>query len=339
MKTIEEWFQGLTETQQDYIKRTANGFDVNIPGYFEFNKDLDADKILSFIARGRLDSAGSTNTERREANLFLVYSLNKCNKELLSDDMFITYLDNTYYDASYVRKYLSKEIYLKLLESKYSRYGEGIYDLDQLLISTEDFDNINWNKLKNSSSFCNEELFGIMGREKAKEWLKEHPAAFDIYRDEERPLIDELFDELFFGENGWCESDKKVVVRRYAAHQYRFDDLLKRVICVDKKYYKYIYPFIENRTAMANEIYTAKKSEEELTGNETVEQVYRYSKEIRKLAQIAACCVRGNISKAMTGTLAEVAGLMKIYQYDFDKIFACMYPETIEDDEEECQEA
>lgn len=104
MKTIEEWFQGLTETQQDYIKRTANGFDVNVPGYFEFDKDLDADKILSFIVRGHLDSAGSTNTERKEANLFLVYSLNKCNKELLSDDMFITYLDNTYHDASYVRK-------------------------------------------------------------------------------------------------------------------------------------------------------------------------------------------------------------------------------------------
>lgn len=338
MKTIEEWFQGLTETQQNYIKRTANGFDVNVPGYFEFNKDLDTDKILSFIARGRLDSAGSTNVERKEANLFLVYSLNKCNKELLSDDMFITYLDNTYYDTSYVRKYLSKEIYLKLLKNKYSRYGEKIYELDQLLISTEDFDNINWNKLKNSSSFCNEELFGIMGREKAKEWLKEYPEAFDIYRDEEQPLIDELFDELFFGEDGWSESDKMVVVRRYAAHQYRFDDLLKRVICVDKKYYKYIYPFIEDRTAMATEIYKAKKSEEELTGNETVEQVYKYSKEIRKLAQIAACCVRGNISKAMTGTLAEVAGLMKIYQYDFDKIFACMYPETIED-EEECQEA
>lgn len=339
MKTIEEWFQGLTETQQDYIKRTANGFDVNVPGYFEFDRDLDADKILSFIARGRLDSAGSSNTERKEANLFLVYSLNKCNKELLSDDMFITYLENTYYNATYVRKYLSKEIYLKHLESKVSRYSEGVYELDQLLISTEDFDNIDWNKLKSSSSFCNEELFGIMGREKAKAWLKEHPNAFDIHRDDESPLIDELFDELFFGEDGWSESDKAVIIGRYAAHQYRFDALLKRVICVDKKYYKYIYPVIANRTALANEIYTAKKSEKELTGNETIEQVYKYSKEIRKLAQIAACCARGNISKAMTGTLAEVAGLMKIYQYDFDKIFACMYPETIEDDEEEYQEA
>ena len=55
MKTIEEWFQGLTETQQDYIKRTANGFDVNIPGYFEFNKDLDAESLPSNIIAYRRD--------------------------------------------------------------------------------------------------------------------------------------------------------------------------------------------------------------------------------------------------------------------------------------------
>ena len=48
---------------------------------------------------------------------------------------------------------------------------------------------------------------------------------------------------------------------------------------------------------------------------------------------IQACAPTSNAEEA------EVAGLMKIYQYDFDKIFACMYPETVEDDEEECQEA
>lgn len=336
MKTIEEWFQGLTEEQQQYLINTVTGFDVNVPGYFKFDQGFETDKLLNFISRGNLESSGFSSINRKEVHLFLISSLNKCNKELVSDSVFFDYLLNAYYDVSHIRELLPRDVYLKYLDVRHKGRTEGEYVLDKLFITTKDFDNIDWSNLCPFEYYCNEKLFGIMGRENAKTWLKENPAAFDI--NSNSPLINEIFDELFFGEDGWDEYDRDIIVRKYWGSINDFNKLLERIICVDKKYYKYIYQFVERQTAVATKIYTEKKPEEELTGNEATEQLYRYSKEIRKLAQIAACCVRKNISKTMTGTLADVAGLMKIYNYDFDTIFACMYPETVED-EEECQEA
>lgn len=335
MKTIEEWFQGLTEDQQQYLINTVTGFNVDVPSYFKFDQGFDLDKIHRTISRDRFNMS-NTSAETKEAHLFLLYNLNKHDKTQLPDKVFFDYLLNAYYDFSTARELLPKDIYLKYLNLNYNKSTVEERTLDQLLITTEDFDNIDWLKLSPYAHYCNEVLFGIMGKENAKAWLKENPMGFDTSSD--GPLINEIFDELFFGENGWDEFDRETIVKKYYGYLSDFNKLLERIVCVDKKYYKYIYSFIERQTALASKIYSEKKSEEELTGNETTEQVYRYSKEIRKLVQIAACCIRGNISKTMTGTLAEVAGLMKIYNYDFDKIFACMYPETIED-EEECQEA
>jgi hypothetical protein len=105
------------------------------------------------------------------------------------------------------------------------------------------------------------------------------------------------------------------------------EDFMERIVAVDHKYLRYLYNIVEKLPSLATEIYEQKKPDEELTGNESIPQTYRYSKDIRKLAKIAHACARKSVSKVNSAFLKEISPLLKIYGYNFNTIYDALYPE------------
>ena len=75
------------------------------------------------------------------------------------------------------------------------------------------------------------------------------------------------------------------------------------------------------------ELYQKNKDREDVTENETKDGLYRFLKKHRKLFKIAQCCVRKSIEGQNLKILKDEAGLIRLYNFDFDRIFDSLYPE------------
>lgn len=203
-------------------------------------------------------------------------------------------------------------------------------DFETLMLFTDDFSRIDWNALSiHSMDYVENATIEVLPKEKVKEILKAHPTR--LWRNK-LPIDCEVFDELFFGENGWDDSQKLDIIDNiYHKNAEDFEDFMKRIVAVDKHYLRYVKIFFKGNKKLASELYRLKMPEDErATYRHPGKHKYRYSDEYRKLFWVARCCAKGEMTGACVDKIGNVATIMKYYGTDFDKIFDMMYPELSE---------
>jgi len=145
-----------------------------------------------------------------------------------------------------------------------------------------------------------------------------------------------IFDRKFFIDNSWTRDNKRDIIKQMYASDWidralrRFEDFARDILSVDHKYSKMIYMLVQECPSLGNKIYEAKKPDEELNPNDSVEMTFRYSKEIRKLGKIANICARESLSKANNGFLKDIGSIIRLTGYNFNEIYNMMYPDEIE---------
>lgn len=318
MKTFKQWVDGLGEAARDYIeKRCSDWADFTTKDYYRKIDPNDTELLRKLIK----EAYGYNKADK----LLLATSmllLQKADAE--SEQMFKTLLvNNGDYDNT-LCAVIGRDAYREWYKNKYGqRLNKSI---DYILLMTDDFDNIDFSEYDNGNLTADPEYFDIFGEEYMLNFLKENPRLFKPTR---LAIDDERFDKLFFGENGWTEAQKKQVIGNYTGDVWQMDDFLERIVAVDKSYLKYVYNIIYRDAAAAAKLYTAKKDNYDVNTT-TVQQRFRYSKELRKLFMIAGCCARESLPKTKAGTIGDISALVKLYNFDFNSIFDCLYPELME---------
>lgn len=318
MKTFKQWVDGLGEAARDYIeKRCSDWADFTTKDYYRKIDPNDTELLRKLIK----EAYGYNKADK----LLLATSmllLQKADTE--SEQMFKTLLvNNSDYDNT-LCAVIGRDAYREWYKNKYGqRLNKSI---DCILLMTDDFDNIDFSEYDNGNLTANPEYFDIFGEEYMLNFLRENPRLFKPTR---LAIDDEHFDKLFFGENGWTEAQKKQVIGNYTGDVWQMDDFLERIVAVDKSYLKYVYNIIYRDAAAAAKLYTAKKDNYDVNTT-TVQQRFRYSKELRKLFMIAGCCARESLPKTKAGTIGDISALVKLYNFDFNSIFDCLYPELME---------
>jgi len=320
MKTLKEWFDGLSPRAQDWVKKECSFWlDVSTETYYKDNTP-SLEKFKSWMDQ----KPSGYKTAFGVAQLLAL--LKEKDPDIISDKEFNDYI-------SQLREADSQCLNILPIQEikdwyKTNKAYQGYYfELHILLFLTEDFNNIDWNTLRidQYSDFrINEVTCEIVGIEKCVKVAKEYINKIDFLS---LSINNEVFDRLFFGPDGWDKFQKQAILSCYKANQSHIEDFMKRIVAVDKSYLRSLYTIISKQPAIAAELYKLRKPDEELTGTETTEQTFRYAKEYRKLFNIAACCERKNIGKAMMANIGTHGPLLKLYSYNWDMIFDCLYPE------------
>jgi len=348
MKTFRQWFDAFGSETQKYLKEQCHWIDVDQPdGYrhASYSKDFASEQLnksIEYFDNRLKDDNGLyredfvplcmnyiqsiRNTLDKHTFYMLLLALIKENRAIL-----------TKLDAMDLREILKikaeyKNYYYQNSDYSYTKGKVYKYSLDELLLITEDFDNIEWDKADVSDLPLTSSVCEILGEQKLIELCKEEPSRFRLHS----PAIQAdpnnvIFDTLFFCDNGWTVEQKKKVIDNYGYCERDVEDFMKRIVAVDESYLRTVGNyFIRNNPALGMYLYKQKKPEDELNAlppGHKVEEEYRYPKAYRKLFQIAACCARGRIGKAMAGTIGDAACMLKLYGYNFNNIFDCLYPE------------
>jgi len=148
--------------------------------------------------------------------------------------------------------------------------------------------------------------------------------------------MQDIFDRKFFVDGSWTRDDKRDIIKQMYASDWidralsRFEDFAKDILSVDHRYSKMIYMLVQECPSLGNKIYEAKKPNEEINPNDSVDMTFRYSKEIRKLGKIANICARESLSKANNGFLKDIGSIIRLTGYNFNEIYNMMYPDEIE---------
>lgn len=341
MKTFRQWYEHLSPETQEYIAKNCFWFDITEKDYYKHSyTTVDSIKVTAEYIKNRLDEDKYINDDCINPSLVGVVRLLKDKLSLEEYTLLLyglhdaTRIGYSNFDAMEYRELLKLTKKYKDQARKNDRWnncGEYKYRLTDFLLMVEDFDNIDFSLLNHDSLVMDSATVEILGFDEMYKIAKEEPGKFSFRSRGRSNMNNKVFDSLFFCEDGWTPEQKKKIIQNYGYNEEDAEDFMRRIVAVDESYLKFFCNyFISNNPALARHLYNQKKTDDELNAlpaNHKMEDEYRYPKSYRKLFHIAACCARENVGKAMAGTIGDVACMLKMYAYDFNQVFDCMYPE------------
>jgi len=333
MKTFKKWFDAKSEETQQYLLKHCLWIDVDSPDRYRHPKNQQQIKesIMTY-ASTRFNGDDYVDSDKLQQMLAIYVQNDKSLKENNPDayyDLLTVLWKNANTEVELAVDAMDlREVYKRKHNVK--RRWADEYKLGEILLITEDFDNIDWSELRDGMQL-NDISMEIFGHDRIIEIAKQNPNMVNVNGTN---LNNDLFDELFFCKDGWTKAQKEEIIRDWRGGLEGVRDFVQRVVAVDESYLRYVgTAFIARDPALAAHLYKEKKPIDELNtlpaGHSQTEE-YRYPKHYRKLFHIAACCARGNVGKAMAGTIGDVACMLKMYGYDFNQVFDCMYPQFAE---------
>lgn len=348
MKTFKQWFNSLSEETQKYLIKNCTWIDLESKDYYRHpdKKKLDTllkvklDEVKKSISEDGYYRSSTTNQQ-------LGIIITQQHKDTLDHESYMYILtaltDNVGCNTAYCDAFDLRE----MVKAKHDRTAEynkdksewsrrkDTYSLSEKLLIMEDFSTFDWSDTDVGDICLDDVTAEILGHDEVIRRAKENPRCFTIRGNYRSFKTDNsIFDELFFCADGWTKEQKDRIIHDYDYDMRGVEDFMKRIVSVDESYLRYIGTyFIRNCPALGMHLYKQKKSQEEIDAlplKHRQEDEYRYSKSYRKLFQIAACCARENVGKAMAGTIGDISGILKMYSYNFNQIFDCLYPQYAE---------
>jgi hypothetical protein len=346
MKTLKQYFDSLTPNAQEWIKNECEDwFDINEPDYYKKAKVTSSNKVIENYIEELPEQVSYYSSLNRQTlvKLALESMINNPAISQATIDKFVVSMVNKFASDCtrdihmYVSDKYKAQVFDKRNNESYHSDDRVTLDIAHYLYTLKDFSEIklNWDKIYEDSEIVKTVMEDVLGRDNYLDIISKNNTSFV----EKLPIkqMNDIFDELFFCRDTWNKSEKLRLLKvRYVNQlmkgesEYNLklvEDFMERIVAVDHKYLRYLYNIVEKLPSLATEIYEQKKPDEELTGNESIPQTYRYSKDIRKLAKIAHACARKSVSKVNSAFLKEISPLLKIYGYNFNTIYDALYPE------------
>ena len=326
--SFKDWYDSKSEDTKDYINAQCKGWiDLSSPDLYKPQIDLNT---VSSVIYFTMEGGGEQYAYAMSLIMKLGGTLDDISEYIDNEWRSIRHGALRIFPVEDRKKIVRDFFYKKKNSGKY--YDQTFGDW---LFMQEDYANLDVSTLnaKIPLNFISEE---ILGKDNIVLYAKNDPDGIDYTIFPKDGSRSELFDSLFFGEDGWTEEQKDRVIQnicrcRPNGYYGRITErtlteiahvFLKNICTVDKKNLEYFYELIESQPQLANQLYNEKKPADELTGNETVEMTYRYPKWLRKLFLIMGCCARKNVSMANADKLKkEGAALLKLYNYNFHQYF------------------
>lgn len=318
VKTFKEFFDELDTDCQEYIVNNFEWVDTSTSDYY---KQYIPEVGHVNAALDRVEFEYSFKGTKNAYGMACQLAYHKQNLGGINDE--------SYYNAmsALCREYSDCMYFLSLNERR--RFVFDVhettvgYNLQWVLFLTTDFNNIPYNLLSQTQRLSKLDR-KVIGYDKSRELLKEHPLRYKLELNEQ----DDLFDDLFFGENGWTEKQRLEIIKNYTYPNLgKLNDFMKRIVSVDQAYLKHLDVLVESRSAISNEAYKEQKPDSEITNGMSIPQKYRYPVEYRKLFLAAGVCARKNMSKSLASSLGDLAVIIKMYRFDFQKVYQSLYPE------------
>lgn len=371
MKTLKEFYDGLSQTSQDWFKDECKiWFDENQPDYYRRYKPVtesltDIEFKSSYTPKSTYSYYSSDDKEKDLESMWVADLIHKRDDlKIITDKQLADTLIN-YYDKMkdfHSRKTLiacneranqiavMKHYVDKNYQSAPLSYGLFFVEDYDKIMEQLTFDTINIRSYSTRQFVTIIEIFGDGALEKI---ATENPEDFvvtyrnlrsesesyspkqeyvNIYRKMQR-----IFDRKFFVDNSWSDEQKRNLIKTMYSSDWidraicRFEEFAKDILTVDHRYHRFIYDLVKECPSLGNKIYEAKKPDSEINPNEGVDMTFRYSKEIRKLGKIANVCVRESLSKANNGFLKEIGSLIRLTGYRFNEIYNIMYPDEVDE--------
>lgn len=335
MKTFKQWMDSLPEHARDYIFRLSKAFDKESPTYYACDRKRIRPEIMFPLIKQKKEEQHSYYRKRVEIDEaysiilgFLLDKLEGKNNVLPDVDTetiektiytFISYQDS----ATYIN-YLPLKFQREYLRSRVAEREDNSLRLEELLLLTEDFDNIAWHQLDMEKYYyIDNEWYSILPTPVLVKMAKASPGAIDVNTID---MNNDVFDTLFFLEDGWDSSEKRVAIRKFSHSAQGVANFMERVVAVDKSYLRYL-PMVLNHAGLARTLYSCKKPSEEITEGMGIQDSFRYSREYRRLFMIVRCCNEKHMSKEFARKIGDASALVKLYDYDYNMIFEALYPE------------
>lgn len=351
MKTLKQWYDGLSEKAQERIKeKCILWFDPEQPDYYRKRDKVSKDMLTSLLETDLYAITRKYNLSygdeyaRKFQNLFMlaylvdggIISEQVADKAIMKDyckhdrvGVGFLFVSDKNRDEAY-KQYIG---YDSACRDSWNRI-----DFFEYLYLIKDFDTIgeiDWNYVVKpvDLDYINKEIIGPENTRKLA--LKDCIDYISNLRcKEESPLFDELFyetdDEGHPKHGCWDSSDRDRIVSWYLDSRHTdlktTEDFIYRFVCVNpKKYLPKLYNIIEGNPVIGTMMFTQKKDlteiqEKHLKG----EAQYKYCREVRSLAKIINSCVRKAISNQTQKQLKEYGPLVKLYGYDFWTIYNAM---------------
>lgn len=332
MKTFKEWYQSLGDKAQEKVRSfgwvdmsTSDGYaktELTEKNLDQYIKDNLAE-IMSDHSSYYMDGTSKTLLSYIAIKEFL-----DRHPKYMSSDNKNELIRKFVNESSDIKPLLSREQRIACIEAKASYRDEKRYSLEELIYITDDFDTIDWSKLKDNTGL-DDALVQMMDEEHILERLKVEPTLIRITKQD---YDNDLFDKLFFGEDGWTEEQKRQVIRHhYSACSSDIEDFVGRIVSVDMSNLKYLPHIIRygHDTSSLTAEFKRKKSEEDLTANgisSKSQSSYFYSKEVRTAFQILWCCKNERMAASRARAVGELASIIKLYNYDYQQIIDALYP-------------
>lgn len=341
MKTLKQWFDSLSSSAQTWIEMECSvWFDKSQADYYRKPmEEIDKDSLAAFIntAWPRVCPSDITEVVKRYVSTLKCLANNY--PEIISQDIADAAIleiinENISQKSAKLYLYLSdKNKKAGFMQAYGNRFRDMKLDLCYYLYLIDDFDNIVIDLEKCIVPSLTPAVIEIIGMDNARKIVKDLPIPH-LCDSRNYGKANPLLDELLFCENSnFTTAQKHKLLARlywdipYAPDENMVQDFFKRVVAVDHSYLRYIKNIIHAYPGIAMKLYNQKKPKEELTGNETIAEQYRYNKEIRKLFVIAHACELKNITKTKASITKEIAPLIKIYGYNWNEIYDTLYPD------------
>ena len=336
MKTFKQWMDSLPEHARDYIFKLSKAFDKESPTYYTCDRGKVRPEIMFALIKQKAEGRPSFYQKRIDTDEayaiivgFLLDKLEDKNNVLPDVDAetiektiqtFISYNSG----ADYV-DHLPLKFQRQRIRAKMSEGVNAFLTLSELLLLTEDFDNIPWHMLDMDKYYyyIDNTWYSIIPKSVLLKLAKAKPEAIDVNK---MDMNSEVFDTLFFLEEGWDISEKQIVMRKFTHTTTGIDNFMERIVAVDKSYLRYL-PLVLDNAGLARTLYSRKKPSEEITEEMGIQDSFRYSREYRRLFMIVRCCNEKHMSKEFARKIGDASALVKLYDYDYNTIFEALYPE------------
>lgn len=321
MKTFKEWFDGLSDEAKNYIHMQVRNhthlYDFNSATYYN-EKYADPRQLLFEIESYIKDHDSSDEIYARSDTCYKLFSylLRMVNELNFAEDER-TILNDAFkrLDKRDLVNYLSnedrKEYYRKEL-------GDHKLDFYELLFITEDFDNIDWERLcYNTYHPVHQEILGV---DECIRRATDNPSYLMglMHNTSYMYKPDIVFDTVFFTEDGWTEPVKQNFLRQLCVDRTVFENLCYRVFSVDVSYIIYILDSFASDWTTCNSLISQKKNEEQTTRAKDCD--YKYAKSLRELIAAVYVCKKGKASKLTLSKLGNLAGILKLYDFRINDI-------------------
>ena len=339
MKTLKQWYDSLSEPTQLWIENNCSAwFDKNQADYYKKPVDVKDKEALHSLLKSKegFEKYTDNANTRTIANKYvaLLRYLTETQPDLMPEslvDECVYQVLNVGINRNGTWLHMSDKNKNQAFKCCYQRYDK--MSLANALYLVKDYDNLKFDWEEVEEPYLTSEIVEIIGIDAATE-LAYDMGTYNLSKMIQMGRENKLFDSLFFCENSKLTQSNKMEILRQAytngSHlpdENMMQDFFKRIVAVDHSYLRFIYTIIKSYPALAMKLYQQKKPADELTGNESVAETFRYNKELRKLFVIAHACALKRISKVKSGIVKEVAPLLKIYGYNWDEIYNAMYPE------------